>query len=106
MNPDPQPVFRALADPTRRAILEMLAETPKAVNAIVDAFEVTRPAVAKHLKILEESGLIRVEAMGRKRINHLNPRAMASARAWMSAFDRFWDEKLDSLKREVEKGDG
>ena len=100
---DPQPVFRALADPTRRAILEMLAEAPRSIGAVADEFDVSRPAVAKHLKILEEGGLLLVEQKGRERINHLNPQALQSARDWLGFFDRFWDEKLMELKSAVEK---
>ena len=58
---DHQPVFRALADPTRRAIISMLAETPKPISQIASAFEMTRPAVAKHLRILEEGDIILIE---------------------------------------------
>jgi len=99
----PQPVFRALADPTRRAIIEMLAERPRAIGDIASAFEVTRPAIAKHLRILAEGGVIAVEQKGRKRINRLNPRALKSAADWLSHFDRFWDDRLAKLKQVVEK---
>lgn len=99
-----QPVFRALADPTRRAIIAMLADGERPIGDIAAAFEMTRPAVAKHLAILKEGGVVRVEKKGRERINRLNPAALKSAADWLNYFDRFWDEKLEKLKQAVEKG--
>lgn len=100
---DPQPVFRALADPTRRAIIGMLAERPMTIGEVASSFDVTRPAIAKHLKILEEGDVIQVAIKGRERINSLNPEALKRAADWLAAFDRFWDERLARLKLEVEK---
>lgn len=100
---DQQPVFRALADPTRRAIIAMLAERPLAIGEITAEFDVSRPAIAKHLKILEEGGVIRVTAKGRERINSLNPEGLRSAADWLAHFNRFWDARLARLKAEVEK---
>jgi DNA-binding transcriptional ArsR family regulator len=104
MRSDPvQPVFRALADPTRRAIVSMLAERPLAIAEIASQFEMTRPAVAKHLAILKEGGLISVQRQGREQINRLNPKALKTAADWLAYFDRFWDERLAKLKEAVEK---
>lgn len=97
-----QPIFRALADPTRRAIVSMLAGGERPIGEIAEAFEMTRPAVAKHLKILKEGDLITVEEKGRERINHLNPHALKTAADWINHFDQFWDERLDLLKQAVE----
>ncbi|MEE2690014.1 MAG: metalloregulator ArsR/SmtB family transcription factor [Pseudomonadota bacterium] len=99
---DAQPVFRALADPTRRAIIEMLAEKPRSIGEIAARFDVTRPAIAKHLRILEEGDVIAVEAKGRERINSLSPAALKTAFDWLGYFDRFWDERLALLKDLVE----
>ncbi len=101
--PEIQPVFRALADPTRRAIISILAERPRTIGEVASAFPVSRPAIAKHLKILEESDIIRVMAKGRERINSLNPEALKRAAEWLGVFDRFWDDRLAKLKTEVEK---
>lgn len=98
-----QPVFKALADPTRRAILSMLAEGDRPIGDIAAKFEMTRPAVAKHLAILKEGDLIKVEAIGRERINKLNPTALKTARDWLNHFDHFWNEKLTKLKQAVEE---
>jgi DNA-binding transcriptional ArsR family regulator len=100
---DPQPVFRALADPTRRAILQMLAEEPHSIGDITNAFDVSRPAIAKHLRILEEGGLIEVRPNGRERINYLKPEKLNAAREWLSFFDQFWDDRLAALKEIVEE---
>ncbi len=97
-----QPVFRALADPTRRAIISMLSEGARPIAEIAAEFEMTRPAVAKHLAILREGDLITVEPRGRERINRLNPRGLKTAAQWISLFDQFWDERLAKLKQVVE----
>jgi len=98
-----QSVFRALADPTRREIISMLADGALPVAEIASQFEMTRPAVAKHLAILREGGLISVEEKGRERINKLNPRALKTAADWINHFDRFWDDRLAKLKSLVEE---
>ena len=98
-----QPVFRALADPTRRAIISMLAGGARPIADIAAEFDMTRPAVAKHLAILTEGGIVAVEPRGRERINRLNPAALKTAADWLNYFDRFWDERLAKLKEAVEK---
>jgi DNA-binding transcriptional ArsR family regulator len=98
-----QPVFRALADPTRRAIISMLAERPRSIGEVAGAFDVTRNAIVKHLAILSEGGLIEVEAKGRERINHLKPEALKSAADWLNYFDQYWDARLAALKSIVEE---
>lgn len=103
MTVDPQPVFRALADPTRRSIIVMLADGPKTIGEVASVFDISRPAIAKHLKILEEGDVIRVAPRGRERVNALNPEALRLASLWIATFDRFWDDKLAKLKTAVEK---
>lgn len=98
-----QPVFRALADPTRRAIISMLADGARPIGDIAAEFDMTRPAVAKHLNILREGGVISVERQGRERINRLNPDGLKTAADWLNYFDRFWDDRLAKLKTEVER---
>lgn len=97
-----QPIFRALADPTRRAILAMLATGERPISDIASEFDMTRPAVAKHLKILKEGDLISVDHAGRERIHKLNPAPLKSASDWLSFFDQFWDNRLAQLKDQVE----
>jgi len=95
-------VFKALADPTRRSILLMLAEGDRTVGEVASRFDMTRPAVAKHLKVLGDGGLVTVEARGRERINRLNPEPLAQVARWVARFEVFWDERLAALKAEVE----
>lgn len=97
-----QPVFRALADPTRRAIVMLLAGQDLRVGEIAQRFEMTRPAVAKHLAVLKSADVIRVSQAGRERINSLNPEALKAATDWLAYFDRFWDDRLAALKSAVE----
>ncbi|MBL4870461.1 MAG: winged helix-turn-helix transcriptional regulator [Robiginitomaculum sp.] len=97
-----QAIFQAIADPTRREIISLLASKPLGVNAISAHFDMTRPAVAKHLKILERGNLISVQAIGRERINHLEPLALKSIEDWLSHYSHFWDVKLSTLKSTIE----
>lgn len=97
-----QPVFRAIADPTRRAILGHLSQRNMSIGEIADHFEMTRPAVRKHLTVLEEGDLIEVVARGRERINCLKAENLKPASDWMNEFSRFWDEKLANLISAVE----
>jgi DNA-binding transcriptional ArsR family regulator len=97
-----QPVFRALADPTRRRILRDLAREPASIADVASRFDMSRPAVVKHLTILKEGGLIAVAPRGRERINVLRPDNLKTASQWLSFFDAFWDEKLAKLKHVVE----
>lgn len=71
--PDSEPIWRALADPTRRAILDELRRGPRTTGTLAEAFPTTRFAVMKHLAVLVETGLVTVERRGRERLNHLNP---------------------------------
>jgi len=100
-----QLVFRAIADPTRRSIMAMLSGGERSLNDITAQYEMTRPAVTKHLKILEQGGLIRVRAQGRQRLHALQPGALKTVSDWVSFFDQFWDEKLANLKQTVEMDD-
>ncbi|MEM8632536.1 MAG: metalloregulator ArsR/SmtB family transcription factor [Pseudomonadota bacterium] len=100
---DPQRTFRALADPTRRAILNRLTRGPLTIGEVAEGFDMTRPAVKKHLAILAEGALITVEAQGRARINRLRPAGLAPVIDWLATFDAFWDDRLSDLKTAIEK---
>lgn len=97
-----QTAFRALADPTRRAILMHLADKDMTIAQVSEHFDMTRAAVKKHLTVLEEGALISVAINGRERINHLEPMGMKSVLDWMSHFSTFWDNKLGKLKLAIE----
>lgn len=98
-----QPVFRAIADPTRREIINLLALQDMSVGEVAQQFDMTRPAVAKHLGILKEADLITVHKDGRRNVNSLRPEALKTVADWLNYFDRFWDEKLAKLKQIVEE---
>lgn len=100
---EPQPLFRALADPTRRDILLLLRGSDMTIAQVADNFAMTRAAVKKHLTVLSDGGLISVRAEGREKINSLNPNAFAPIKDWLSYFDAFWDERLSTLKSVIEK---
>lgn len=103
MNQDLQPAFRALGDPTRRAILMQLCQEDLTITEVVDRFELTRTAVRKHLTILEEGDLITVTPRGKERVTRLNPKGVKSTAEWFSYFDHFWDTTLGSLKDAIER---
>ena len=83
----------------------MLSDGERSLNVITAAFEMTRPAVSKHLNILQEGGLVRVRKQGRERLHRLQPDALKTVSDWLSFFDQFWDEKLANLKQAVEMDD-
>ena len=95
--------FRALADPTRRDILRMLAANEMTIAEVAENFDMTRAAVKKHLTILNEGNLITVQPRGRARVNALNPDGLRRVFDWFNYFDVFWTERLDKLKSEIEK---
>lgn len=103
MNTQIQNAFRALADPTRRDIVQMLASGDMTIGQLTDRFDMTRAAVKKHLTVLSDGGLITVEARGRERINRLEPKGMAPVLDWFSYFDQFWDDRLNNLKEVIER---
>ena len=92
-------VFSALADPTRRAILEMLLEDDMAVTDVAEPFEMSLAAVSKHLAILTRAGLIHQEKRGRLKWCKLDPDAMRAASVWMQGFGQFEAFDLDGLER-------
>lgn len=102
--PDPtQPCFRALADPTRRDIVRLLAETDMTIAQLTERYDMTRAAVRKHLTVLSDGGLITIEPRGRERVSRLNPAGLAPVLDWLAWFDRFWDDRLTDLKSAIER---
>jgi len=93
-------VFPALADPTRRQVLERLRGGPLAVGEIARGLPVSRPAVSQHLKVLKEAGLVSDRAEGARRVYHIDPRGLGALRAWL---DQFWATAMDAFKTEVER---
>ena len=96
-------VFRAIADPTRRAILDRLRAGPVPVNDIAIDFEQSRPAISKHLRILREASLVAEEKRGRERFYRLRPEPLSNVADWADGYRRFWRSNLESLKRHLEE---
>jgi DNA-binding transcriptional ArsR family regulator len=90
-------IFAALADPTRRAILSRLAAGEASVNEIAAPFEMSQPAVSKHLKVLEQAGLIERDVDKQRRPARLKAEPMAAAVGWLEKFKQFWSSSFDQL---------
>src|SRR5262245_29560446 len=98
-------VFSALSDPTRRAVIRCLSEGgPTTLGTLADELPVTRQAVAKHLALLEDAGLVTASADGRRRTYWLTPGPLTDAMGWMVDEGGDWDARLGALKRHVERG--
>ncbi|MHA1151204.1 MAG: ArsR/SmtB family transcription factor [Alphaproteobacteria bacterium] len=96
-------IFGALADPTRRAILARLALGETSVGELAEPFEMSLPAVSKHLSVLETAGLVQREKQGRVRRCQLDGRPLEAAATWIEHYRRFWEAQLDSLARYLEE---
>ena len=92
-------VFHALGDATRRRMLRELALGERTVGELAEPFAISLAAASKHIKALENAGLIRREVRGRTHLCRLNPGPLASAHQWLSFYERFWTERLDVLER-------
>jgi DNA-binding transcriptional ArsR family regulator len=91
-------VFQAIADPTRREIINMLAHKPLNLNAVAENFNVSRPAISKHIKILTECGLIVIEQQGRERYCQAQLQKLGEVSDWVEKYRQFWNAKLDALE--------
>jgi DNA-binding transcriptional ArsR family regulator len=96
-------VFRAIADPTRRAILDRLRAGAANAGALAADFEQSRPAISKHLSVLRRSRLVREERVGRERIYSLDPMPLQRAAGWLEGYRGFWQSSLSGLKRYLEE---
>jgi DNA-binding transcriptional ArsR family regulator len=90
-------VFRTLADPTRRVIVERLTRSPASVKQLAEPLEMSLPAVMQHLAVLEESGLVRSEKVGRVRTCHLQTAPLRAAERWITERRTIWEKRLDRL---------
>ncbi len=91
-------VFQAIADPTRRAILTLLATQALTAGAIAANFDTARPTVSKHLQILSECELLRAEQNGREIVYHLNPNKMKEVADFIAPFAKMWDDRFNTLE--------
>src|SRR5471030_665175 len=90
-------VFQAIADPTRRQIINMLASQSLNLNAVADNFDISRPAISKHIKILTQCGLLTIRQVGRDRFCEANFKKLNEVSDWVEQYRSFWTSKLDAL---------
>jgi DNA-binding transcriptional ArsR family regulator len=95
----------ALADPTRRRIVELLAQRDRTTGELVDEFDVSAPAISQHLNVLREAGLVVTRAEGQTRVQSLNPAGLDEVGAWLEKTRSFWSRRLDALERELRSED-
>jgi DNA-binding transcriptional ArsR family regulator len=95
-------VFRAIADPTRRAILDRLRAGPANAGALAANFRSSRPAISKHLRVLREARLIVDRRVGRERVYTVDPVPLQSVVGWLEGYRTFWQTSLNQLKRNLE----
>lgn len=95
--------FLALADPTRREILLMLSKETQSINAIADNFNISRPAVSKHIKVLYTTGFISIEDKGRERLCALNQQGFNDVMEWINYFEGYWNNQMKTLDQFLKK---
>jgi DNA-binding transcriptional ArsR family regulator len=98
----PEATFQALADPTRRAVLDLLRRGSQPAGHIANAFPISRPAISKHLRLLRRAHLVDEHRIGRNRVYHLNPEPLRAVDSWLEHYRSFWSASLASLKTFVE----
>lgn len=96
-------VFSAIADPTRRKLLDLLRDGERSVMSLVGAFRVRQPTISRHLRVLREAGLVTVSEKGRQRFYAIRPDSLYPAAVWLATYEKFWTQKLDALGAYLEK---
>ena len=91
-------VFQAMADPVRREIMELLSREILTISEVADHFEISRPAISKHLKILEECGVVTINQKGRQRYCIIKPKNLIPAFLWIDQYRQLWEERIDSFE--------
>jgi DNA-binding transcriptional ArsR family regulator len=104
--PDLDRTFAALSDGTRRAIVARLAEGEAPLSDLAEPFAMSLTAVSKHVRVLSEAGLVRVDKRGRTRFCALEPAPMQAAAAWIEDYRRFWEDSFEALARHLNEEDG
>lgn len=94
-------VFQAIADPVRRDIIELLAAEKLTVNEVAEKFEISRPAISKHLKILQECEIIKYDKVGRERICVIQAQNLIPAFLWIKQYNKLWEDRIDSFEEYV-----
>jgi len=96
-------VFQAIADPTRREIIRLVAEQPLNLNAIAENFDVTRQAISLHIRILSECGLVKIHSQGRERYCEASLEKLGTISVWVDQYKQHWERRLDSLEHYLNK---
>lgn len=96
-------VFQAIADPNRRQIIELLSKEPMTLNAIAEKFDISRPAISQHIKLLAECGIIKVEQKGRERYCIIQTRSLIPAFMWLEQYQQQWVGRIDIFEKYVNK---
>ena len=91
-------VFQAIADPVRREIIQLLSKESLSINSVAEHFDVSRPAISKHLKILSECGIIVFQKKGRERFCKIQPSSLIPAYLWVDQYRNLWEERIDSFE--------
>jgi DNA-binding transcriptional ArsR family regulator len=97
-------VFGAISHPARRRMLDLLAEADRSVNAIAGHFQMSRPAVSQHLRVLLDTGLVTEQRHGRERRYRLVPEGLGPVRDWIAHYEQFWDDRLQRLQQQLSQG--
>jgi DNA-binding transcriptional ArsR family regulator len=95
--------WAALADPHRRAMLELLRESPRAVGELVEITGLTQPGTSKHLRVLRDAGLVRTRTEAQRRIYTIDPGPLLELDAWLDPYRRGWEHSLDALERHLDR---
>src|SRR5579863_8924934 len=96
-------IFQAIADPTRRAIISLIVMQSITTNALAEHFDSTRQAVSKHIRVLDECGLITTKQMGREIYYRIHPKKLKEVAEWVEPFRRMWEERFDNLDKYLVK---
>jgi len=96
-------IFQAIADPNRRAILGLLANQPLTLNGVAEHFNISRPAISKHIKILAECGLVVIRKQGRERYCEVRPDQLNEVSDWVEQYRQIWEQRFDRLDELLQK---
>lgn len=96
-------IFHALADPTRRKMIRMMADKERTVSELAEPFDMSLAAISKHIKVLEQAHLLNRKVQGRTHICHLDGQALSKATSWLRVYEQFWNKRFDLLETELMK---
>jgi DNA-binding transcriptional ArsR family regulator len=99
-----QAALEALADPTRRRLIELIAAGEQSAGQLAAAFDISRPGISRHLRVLREAGLVQAEPRGQQRVYSLRPAPLRELDSWLARYRPFWTQRLDALGTEVVRG--